>query len=81
MKRHWILVFTAYTFILWHQLTGGVRRRWETLPLQTISETLEAFRTAVEFRLLRWLTTHIDVFAAHKATAVLNWVKYSNSSG
>lgn len=50
MKRHWILVFTAYTFILWHQLTGGVRRRWATKPLHTISETLEAFRTAVEFR-------------------------------
>lgn len=67
MQRHWILVFTAYTFILWHQLTGGVRRRWATKPLQTISETLEAFRTAVEFRLIRWLNAHIDVFAAHKA--------------
>lgn len=43
MQRHWILVFTAYTFILWHQLTGGVRRRWSTKPLQTIAQTLEAF--------------------------------------
>ena len=25
--RHFILVFCAYTFILWHQLTGGLRRR------------------------------------------------------
>lgn len=73
MKRHWILVFTAYTFILWHQLTGGVRRRWATKPLQTISETLEAFRTAVEFRLVRWLNAHVDVFAAHRAKSGYVW--------
>lgn len=73
MKRHWILVFTAYTFILWHQLTGGVRRRWATKPLQTISETLEAFRTAVEFRLVRWLNVHVDVFAAHRAKSGYIW--------
>ena len=73
MKRHWILVFTAYTFILWHQLTGGVRRRWATKPLQTISETLEAFRTAVEFRLVRWLNAHVDVFAAHRARCGYIW--------
>jgi len=73
MKRHWVLVFTAYTFILWHQLTGGVRRRWAMKPLQTISETLEAFRTAVEFRLIRWLNAHLDVFAAHKAKSGYVW--------
>jgi len=28
---------------------------------------MEAFLTAVEFRLVRWLATHVDVFAAHKA--------------
>jgi len=73
MKRHWILVFTAYTFVLWHQLTGGIRRRWATKPLQTIAETLEAFRTAVEFRLVRWLNTHVDVFAAHRARLGSVW--------
>lgn len=50
LKRHWILVFCAYTFILWHQLTGGFRRQWATKPLQTFAQALEAFRTAVEFR-------------------------------
>ena len=73
MKRHWVLVFTPYTFVLWHQLTGGVRRRWTTKPLQTIAETLEAFRTAVEFRLVRWLNAHIDVFAAHRAKSGYIW--------
>jgi len=73
MKRHWILVFTAYTFILWHQLTGGFRRRWATKPLQTFAEALEAFRTAVEFRLVRWLNEHVDVFASHRAKSGYIW--------
>lgn len=38
-----ILVFCAYTFILWHQLTGGLRGRWATKPLNTFTEALEAF--------------------------------------
>jgi hypothetical protein len=28
LLRHFILVFCAYTFILWHKLTGGLQRRW-----------------------------------------------------
>ncbi|MDZ4874512.1 MAG: IS701 family transposase ISNpu7 [Chroococcidiopsis cubana SAG 39.79] len=73
LKRHWILIFCAYTFILWHQLTGGFRRQWATKPLHTFAEALEAFRTAVEFRFLRWLMTHINVFAAHKAKSGYLW--------
>lgn len=73
LERHWVLVFTAYSFILWHQLTGGIRRRWATKPLRTIAQTLEAFRTAVEFRLVRWLMTHVDVFAAHRANSGYVW--------
>ena len=35
LKRHFILVFCAYSFILWHKLTGGLRRRWANkLPTQ-----------------------------------------------
>ena len=48
--RHFILVFSAYTFILWHKLTGGLRRRWANKPLNTFPEALEAFRTAMSFR-------------------------------
>ena len=73
MKRHWVLVFIAYTFILWHQLTGGFRRRWATKPLQTFAEALEAFRTAVEFRFVRWLNEHFDVFASHRAKFGYIW--------
>ena len=48
--RHFILVFCAYTFILWHTLTGGLRRRWANKSLNTFVEALEAFRTAMSFR-------------------------------
>ncbi len=47
LERHFILVFAAYTFILWHKLTGGLRRRWAHKPLTTFPEALEAFRTAI----------------------------------
>lgn len=73
LKRHWVLVFTAYTFILWHQLTGGFRRQWATKPLHTFVQAMDAFRTAVDFRFIRWLNTHIDVFAAHKAKSGYVW--------
>ncbi len=73
LKRHWVLVFTAYTFILWHRLTGGLHRRWATKPLETFVDALEAFRTAVQFRFVRWLSTHTDLFAAHKAKFGFVW--------
>ncbi|MFM5980279.1 MAG: IS701 family transposase [Sphaerospermopsis kisseleviana] len=73
LMRHFILVFCAYTFILWHQLTGGFRRRWATKPLNTFTEALEAFRTAISFRFFEWLTVNRDVFAAHKASFGFIW--------
>jgi SRSO17 transposase len=42
LMRHLILVFCAYTFILWHTKTGGLRRRWANKPLNTFTEALEA---------------------------------------
>ena len=71
--RHFVLVFCAYTFILWHKLTGGLRRQWATKPLRTFPEALEAFRTAVSFRFTRWLSTHSDLFAAYKASFGFVW--------
>lgn len=73
LLRHFILVFCAYTFILWHQLTGGLRRRWASKPLNTFTEALEAFRTAMSFRFFDWLTVHSDVFAAYKASNGYIW--------
>ena len=71
--RHFILVFCAYTFILWHQLTGGLRRRWANKPLNTFTEAIEAFRTAMSFRFFDWLTLNRDVFASYKASLGFVW--------
>ncbi|MBD0390726.1 MAG: IS701 family transposase [Nostoc sp. C3-bin3] len=73
LLRHFILVFCAYTFILWHQLTGGLRRRWANKPLNTFTEALEAFRTAMSYRFFDWLTLNRDVFGAYKASLGYIW--------
>lgn len=73
LRRHFILVFCAYTFILWHSLTGGLRRRWANRPLNSWVEALEAFRTAMSYRFVEWLNQHKDVFAAYKASLGLIW--------
>jgi SRSO17 transposase len=71
--RHFILVFCAYTFILWHTKTGGLRRRWATKPLNTFTEALEAFRTAMSFRFMEWLNQNRHVFIAYKAALGFVW--------
>ncbi len=73
LKRHFILVFCAYTFILWHKLTGGLRRRWANKPLNTFPEALEAFRTAMSYRFVQWLNQNCDVFTAYKASLGFVW--------
>ena len=73
LERHFILVFCAYTFILWHKLTGGLRRRWANKPLDTFPEALEAFRTAISYRFVQWLNHNRDLFAAYKASLGFVW--------
>ncbi|NES98836.1 MAG: IS701 family transposase [Desertifilum sp. SIO1I2] len=73
LLRHFILVFCAYTFILWHTKTGGLRRRWASKPLNTFTEALEAFRTAMSFRFIEWLNHNRDVFFAYKASLGFIW--------
>ncbi|MCZ8119076.1 MAG: IS701 family transposase, partial [Microcystis sp. LE18-22.4A] len=73
LLRHFILVFCAYTFILWHKLTGGLQRQWANRPLNTFVEALEAFRTAMSFRFFEWLTENRDVFAAYKGSLGFVW--------
>jgi hypothetical protein len=73
LNRHLILVFCAYSFILWQQLTGGLRRRWANRPLNTFTEALSAFRTAISYRFVGWLQENSDVFALHLANLGLVW--------
>ena len=73
LMKHFNLVFCAYTFIQWHRLTGGLRRRWANKPLNTFTEALEAFRTAVSCRFVKWLNENLDVFIAYKASLGFVW--------
>jgi hypothetical protein len=73
LQRHFTLGFCAYTFILWHTLTGGLRRRWASIPLNTFAEAIEAFRTAISFRFVEWLNQNRDVFAAYKRSLGFVW--------
>ncbi len=74
LHRHLILVFCAYSFIVWQQLTGGLRRRWANKRLNTFTEALSAFRTAISYRFVAWLQENSDVFALHLASLGLVWV-------
>jgi SRSO17 transposase len=73
LHRHLILVFCAYTFIVWQQLTGGLRRRWANKPLKTFTDALLAFRTAISYRFVGWLQDNGDVFAIHIAGLGYVW--------
>ena len=73
LKRHFIMVFCAYTFILWHTKTGGLSRQWANKPLNTFNDALQAFRTARSLRFVKWLNQNWDVFSAYKARRSLVW--------
>jgi hypothetical protein len=73
LERHLILVFCAYSFIIWQQLTGGLRRRWSNKALNTFTDALSAFRTAISYRFVAWLQKNSDVFALHLANLGLIW--------
>ena len=59
--RHFILVFTAYTFIIYQQLMGGLRKRYAHKSLTTFAETLEAFLTEISYNFLVWLQNNEEV--------------------
>jgi len=84
LLRHFVLVYCAYTLIVWHTLTGGLRRKWSQRPLNTFSEALEAFRTAIIYRFVKWLQSNWDVYCTHKESfgyiAILEFMRYSNNS-
>lgn len=73
LERHFVLVLCAYTFILWHKLTGGFRRRWANIPLESFAQALTAFRTAMSFLFFDWLVHNQDVFAAYQASLGFIW--------
>ena len=46
---------------------------WANKPLNTFTEALEAFRTAISFRFVKWLNENWDVFSAYKASLGFVW--------
>jgi hypothetical protein len=76
LLRHFILVCCAYTFILCYQWTGGLRPRWAKKPLNTFTEALEAFRTAISFisfLFIDWFNWNPDVFPCYQASLGYIW--------
>lgn len=71
--RHFVLVFTAYTFIIYQRLLGGLRKRYANKPLATFAETLEAFLTGISYNFLGWLQNNLKLFAEHKANRGFVW--------
>ena len=71
--RHFILVFTAYTFIIYQRLLGGLRKRYANKPLTTFAETLEAFLTGISYNFWGWLQNNLKLFAEHKANRGFVW--------
>jgi hypothetical protein len=59
--------------VLWHKLTGGLRRRWANKPINTFPEAKTAFRTAMSYRFVQWLNHNMDVFTAYKACLGFVW--------
>jgi hypothetical protein len=73
LLHHFILVFCAYTFILGHQWTGGLRPRWSKKPLNTFTEALKAVRTAISFLFIDWSNLNPDVFPFYQASLGYIW--------
>lgn len=72
MHRHWTLVFVAHSLIQYQHLTGGLSR-WATQPLQTFQDALSAYKCAVEYLLVRWISLFPEVFAAHRSDLGMAW--------
>lgn len=72
MHRHWTMVFVAHSLIQYQQLTGGLRR-WATMPLASFNDALKAYKVAVEFLVVRWISLFPEAFAAHRSSLGYVW--------
>ena len=71
--RTTILVFTAYTFIVYQQLMGRLRKHYANKYLTTFAETLVAFLTGISYNFLGWLQNNMELFTEHKANRGFVW--------
>lgn len=63
IKRHWYLVFLAYTFLIFSKLKGSFSKLFET-KAKTIGELLTTFRRLNLFSFLNWIKKkdNVNVF-------------------
>ena len=62
IKRHWYLVFLAYTFLKMSKLKGAFQRVFKLdVNLNTLGDLLRAFRKLSFLYFCRWLKDHHDV--------------------
>jgi len=73
LERHFILVFCAYTFILWHQLTGGLRRRWAN-KLPTQLELNSSWKAAVPSAPLNTFPEALEAFRTAISYRFVEWL-------
>lgn len=71
--RHWIMMFTAFTFIQLQRFNGGFRAQWSAKPLDTFADAFRTFRHAIECHLIRWLPNNLEVIGAHRANLGLKF--------
>ena len=71
--RHFILVFSAYTFILWHKLTGGLRRRWAN-KLPTRLEFDSRRNVAVHSAPLNTFPEALEAFRTAMSFRFVSWL-------
>jgi hypothetical protein len=76
LLRHVILVFCAYTFILCHQWTGGLRPRWAKKPMNNFTAALEGLRTAISFLFIDWFDLNPNVFTSEQASLGYIWALF-----
>jgi len=73
LKRHFILVFCAYSFILWHKLTGGLRRRWAN-KLPTHLEFNSRWKAAVHSAPLNTFPEALEAFRTAISYRFVEWL-------
>jgi len=63
IKRHWYLVFLAYTFLKMSKLKGAFQRVFKpNVSLNTLGDLLKAFRKLSFLHFYRWLKGHYEIF-------------------
>ncbi|MEM9154186.1 MAG: transposase [Cyanobacteria bacterium P01_F01_bin.33] len=47
LTRHWMLLYVAYSFIVWHRLTGSLQRQTHR-KIHSFSEAIDAYRSILQ---------------------------------